>query len=142
MQTMISHGTTENSNASILPQWVNLPLKRLRGQVTYSPTVLIDHYLIAIVHQSRLDRAESDEEEKYFDHRALIFAVDLRDNSVQQTQVSSSIFHEELVDYTLTKYKDNQIIKFGGEIYGGPSGNVARITIESFERIFISSFHI
>ena len=69
-----------------------------------------------------------------------LLAFDLRDNSIQEANLPPSMFPENIIEFTFTKYKDNQIIKFGGgkkdlrvgekQIYGA----MIRITIESFKR--------
>ncbi len=71
-----------------------------------------------------------------------LLAVDLRDNSIQEAQIHDpSFFFEpgfgEAADnqpYTLSKYGDNQILRYGvGE--NGKSSPFSLLTIESFQRI-------
>jgi len=95
------------------------------------------HHMIMLVHDVNLDDEpvhsevtyESDPESE----PAILLAVDLRDSSVQEARVPAHLFfyHE---GYTFTKYKDNQIIKFGGRKSGGMVNSMARITVTSFQR--------
>jgi len=129
----------DHSIPMCLSKWITLPLKRLLIELRDSPAVIIDHYLIVFVHQvSSRDPPEDDPEEDEFNklevisNTCFVLAVDLRDNSIQKAELGETF--GELMDYTLTKYKDNQIIKFGG----GYSrhyryGSVFKITVESFE---------
>jgi len=69
----------------------------------------------------------------------VFLAVDMRDQSVQEVRMNhESWFYQSQYGakdlYSLTKYKDNQIIKFG-KINKGKLG-MSLITIESFQRIF------
>ncbi len=127
-------GNNSSVTEKLSPQWTNFPLKQLQGKAKYSPTVLMDHYLIAVVHESK-----SKEDPESLDKKVFLLAVDLRDNSIQEAQVPDSMFNNE-VGYTLTKYKDNQIIKFGGVRCGRPHGDVIQMTIKSFKRIFCFFF--
>jgi len=135
---MISSDTIDNSNTISLPKWANFPLKQLRGEVTYCPTVLIDHHLIIIVHQEIShdddDNGSDDYSNQSVQRDIFLLAVDLRDNSVQEAKVPGKLWEHE-TGYTLTKYADNQIIKFGGEGSSWCFGEVVQITIESFEHI-------
>ena len=69
----------------------------------------------------------------------VLLAVDLRDNSVQEAEMPASILYSHQ-DFTFTKYKDNQIIKFGGmDEQEREVGIMIRITVESFKRIISQS---
>ena len=68
---------------------------------------------------------------------AMILAVDLRDNSVKEHDMDDFYYHEE---YSFTKYKNNQIIKFGGIKDGVVLNDILWITIRSFRRIYLSVF--
>lgn len=72
------------------------------------------------------------------DKDVTLLAVDLRDNSVQETQIHDrSFFYDdskvEHSPYTLNKYGDNQIIRYGMTETKAPL--LSLLTIESFERI-------
>jgi len=60
-------------------------------------------------------------------------AFDLNDHSIQEVKLDQSLF-SGIAQFSLTKYKDNQILKFG-DVWDKTIGPMVRITIESFERI-------
>ena len=67
----------------------------------------------------------------------VFLAVDMRDDSVQEITIQDESWcfdHSWEEKYSLTKYNENQIIKFGK----AKSGKItlSLITIESFQRIF------
>ena len=63
-----------------------------------------------------------------------LLAFDLRDHSLQEAKLDQSIF-ANLKDFTFIKYKENQIIRFGGwKEKTNAFGPTVRITIESFQR--------
>ncbi len=130
---MISNGTENSKDDPQKPNWTYLTLKSLENDAKYSPTVLMGHYLIVVSHRGKSEEYESDDDYENIDDSVSLFAVDLRDNSIQETQVPKDMFYHQQ-DYTLTKYKDNQIIKFGGEKENQVSGTVVQIIIESFKR--------
>jgi len=137
--------SNDHSIPGTLSKWINFPLKQLQGQVKYIHTVLMGDYLIVLVHRGHFlfsypyDSEEDTSSESESDQGEIrdinfLLAVDLRDNSVQ--------IAENMIDcngdYTLTKYKDNQIIKFGGETdWYKKTGDVVQITIESFEPLSV-----
>jgi len=113
------------------PEWAHFPLRAQLYEPRYSPVVLIDHYLIVLVHDY-----ESDEEEMLVDHEpAVLLAVNLHDKSVQKAKIPLSMFICQS-DYSFTKYQDNQIIKYGGRQGEKVLGNLVQITVQSFDRIF------
>jgi len=121
-----------------LSKWITLPLKRLKIKLGYSPAVIIDHYLIVFVHQYVSDKPPKDDPEEdefnkleFISKACFVLAVDLRDNSIQKAELGETF--DEHYDYTLTKYKDNQFILFGGTIGSTNLGSVFKITVESFE---------
>jgi len=98
------------------------------------------HYLIILVHDESLEENdepvhpeitnESDPEKE----PAVLIAVNLRDSSIQEARVPAHLFlyHQS---YTFTKYKDDQIIKFGGRRNNGLVAQpIVRITVTSFQR--------
>lgn len=66
-----------------------------------------------------------------------LLAVDLRDNSVQEVEIhdKSWISDTQGGSSTITKYKENQIIKFGK--IKRSKVLISLITIESFQRILL-----
>jgi len=66
-----------------------------------------------------------------------LLAFDLRDHQIQEAILDDTIFSADIEDFTFTKYKDNQIIIFGGRSMKDrkASGRMIRITVESFKRI-------
>lgn len=66
-----------------------------------------------------------------------LLAFDLQDHQIQEAILDESILSADIKDFTFTKYKDNQIIIFGGRPMKDrkASGRIIRITIESFKRI-------
>jgi len=69
-----------------------------------------------------------------------LWVIDLRDNSVQ----TSWGFSFGAVDdnYSLTKYGDNQIIKFGGEENRKATNELVLLTIDSFDRNLKNSLKV
>ncbi len=65
-----------------------------------------------------------------------LLAFDLRDHHLQEAILDESMFSADIGGFTFTKYKDNQIIIFGGWSVKDrkASGRMIRITIESFKR--------
>ena len=66
-----------------------------------------------------------------------LLAVDLRDNSVQEFETPENLAYS-FENYSFTKYKNNQIIKFGGSRCRNVLDRLFLITIESFQRILYS----
>ena len=119
--------------------WFNLTLKDIKTRYE-SSAVLMGHYLIILVHDESLEENdepvhpeitnESDPEKE----PAVLIAVNLRDSSIQEARVPAHLFfyHQS---YTFTKYKDDQIIKFGGRRNNGLVAQpIVRITVTSFQR--------
>jgi len=66
--------------------------------------------------------------------QAALLAIDLQYSRVQEAEIGEDLFcyHDE---YTLTKYGENQMIKFGGSYHNNITGTMVRIMIKSFQRI-------
>jgi len=111
-------------------KWTCFPLKDLDQGVASSSALLMGHHMVMMVHDctpfdsSRVSDGESFEP-------ATILAVNLHDNSVQGHKMHDFYYHEE---YSLVKYKDNQIIKFGGKKNKKVLKDILWITIKSFNR--------
>ncbi len=105
-----------------LPTWSKFPIVESSSRLASSAVVLINHHLITIIHNGN--------------EPTTLLAVDLYDNSVQQAEAPESMFSDQ-EKFTLTSYKDNQIIKYGGLKDHNPIGDIVRITIESFQRIIL-----
>jgi len=111
-----------------LPPWNSFSLKELKGDFENSSAVLMDHYLVIII------QTITEECGDMYTTSTTLLAVDLQDSSVQEVHISGgySVYFE---NYSFTKYKDNQIIQFGGRRFGQIYDTLILITIESFERI-------
>jgi len=95
------------------------------------------HYLIILAQDYSYDEYHRGSDDySGEDEPATLLAVDLRDNTVQEAKIkgSESMFNY-IEKYTFTKYKDNQIIKFGGEMNSRALDTLIRITVKSFQRI-------
>ncbi len=130
-----SRSTPLNPIESNLPSWFKLNLKEIKTRYE-SSSVLMGHHLIIVAHDDSLEEPvhsevtyESDPETE----PAVLIAVDLRDSSMQEARVPEHLFfyHE---GSSFTRYKDNQIIKFGGLKNGSMVDRMVRITVTSFER--------
>ncbi len=147
-----SHLNQDIGNSQVQgPDWTSFILKR---SVRAKPlaTMLFDTYIVMVVDDflvkmpKQNDYEDSDDEERAtYELRdgddVTLLAVDLRDYSVQEVQIHDrSFFFDEkrngAPNYTLTKYGDNQIIKYGMVKRNLPI--LSLITIESFYRILFS----
>ncbi len=115
-----------------LPSWNHFSLKDLKHGIGQTSTVLINHFLVILVHDSCEDDPDFAIESKY--KPTTLLSIDLQDNSIQEAEVPHTLF-ERHSHYSFSKYKDNQIIKFGGKEYGRNLDLMVRITIQSFDRI-------
>jgi len=98
-------------------------------------SVLMGDYLIALVDDKCNENSFKNWRDKPSDQQlTALFAIDLRDNSVQEAEIKGDLFlfHE---GFTFHKYKDNQIIKIGGKVKRTNIKQIDWITIESFKRI-------
>ena len=120
---------SQNSHfQDLLPEWVFIPIPF--GDLT-KPTfvaqVCMDNHLIILLHED-LSKAP------YGSFNSLV-AFDLRDHSVQKIKLDHKVSHRGKMQ-TFIRYKDNQIIKFGGYSMGSVGYSpLERFTIESFQRI-------
>ncbi len=109
--------------------------------------MLFDTYIVMILNDFLVKTSDDDDEiRETYELRGgddvTLLAVDLRDNSVQEVQIHDRLFffdekRNESPSYTLTKYGDNQIIKYGLVRIDQPL--MTLITIESFYRIDLLS---
>ena len=123
-----------------LPGWTKRPIpfsnfeQDFEQGIGLSQALRIDHHLIIFVHEdsSNINKSIPQPNKK----RTALLAVDLRDYSVQEAEIGNRFdFH---VDYSICKYKDNQIIKFGGRLNDKTSfQKIDWIKIESFNRIYL-----
>ncbi len=110
----------------------------------------MEHYVILCVHEegpkiSNLTEMRENRQSfsDYFINKIKnklklkLLAFDLRDHQIQEAILDDTIFSADIEDFTFTKYKDNQIIIFGGRSMKDrkASGRMIRITVESFKRI-------
>ncbi len=121
-------------------------------KLTPLTTMLFDSYIVMILndfHDMKLDwhsnRVSQLKRGIRLDSALTLLAVNLRDNSVQKTQIHDGSFlfkpieigrrHKgsNLLPYTLTKYGDNQILRYGVVRKG--ASHFSLLTIESFQRI-------
>jgi len=122
---------------SKIPTWTHFPIKPQKQNVYQSSAVLMDHYLVVVVHEFSYDEDHRDSGFDSENHRpATLLAVDLRDNSIQEAELPESMFyyHE---DYIFTRWGDNKIVKFGGEKNDRRLGTLVVVTITSFEAFSI-----
>ena len=134
-----------------LPGWTTFPVKSFQEGFKSCKSVLLGDYLIVLAHDfsTAPDDRESDDNhshnncsEQEFSSDSgwgpenseppVLLAIDLRDNSVQEVPLGGFAYRE---DYTFTKYKENQIIVFGGEQGYQKLRDLSRITITSFRRM-------
>ncbi len=96
------------------------------------------HYLIILAQDSREKihhKTQYDEEDsEEISAQSTLLAVDLRDYRIQKAKIPQDMFCL-IEEFTFTKYKDNQIIKFGGKKDGASIGALIQITVKSFERM-------
>ncbi len=126
------------------PNWTMVPLTHSDHPLK-NPTVLIfDHYLIIKLHYNEKE-GDSKQEDVYSNPEGRkpvrLLIVDLSDDSVQEVSIKdqSWLFDQWKFDeapYSLTKYGDNQIVKFGKTEENKTV--LSLITIESLKRIFFS----
>ncbi len=144
-----------------LPDWPTFPLRDRPADQIHCGEIFMDHYLVFLLqdrdregdygldypkHYGRAFNhshwnpeyqewptilSVSHWDPEYKELPTTLLAFDLRDNSIQEVKLDESLF-PGMQDCTYTKYKDNQIIKFGGQ-----ANQMVRITIESFERIIL-----
>ncbi len=88
----------------------------------------MDDFMIVMAHDNSIIEDSLDHCEP-----ATILAVDLRDNSVKEHDMDDFYHHE---GYSFTKYKNNQIIKFGGKKDRNVLKEIICIKIRSLRRIF------
>ena len=126
-----------------MPGWTTFPLRdRPTDQISFGE-IFMDHYLVLLLQDSDrkspqnddLVGSENEEKPRNLELSTTLLAFDLGDKRVQEVKVDGSLFLG-MQDCAYTKYRDNQIIKFGG-----PTNKLVRITIESFERIISQLFH-
>ncbi len=137
--------STQTPQAS-LPEWSTLTIRKgITEGRNRVQQVLMGDYLIFHVH-------EAPDSFGYKGGSTLI-AFDLRDNSTQEIIYSRDIFPKNQY-FTLSKYKDNQIITLGGYLEEEededddeeegeeeddqekiPFGGMSRMTVKSFKRI-------
>ena len=116
-----------------LPEWLteHYFIKKFKGGVRNSCAVRMNDYLVALVHHCELDQNANSKSP--YKEVTTLFAVDLRDDSVQQVKIDDDRFVNH-GNYTLHKYQDDQIIKFGGQVNTKKIDKIDWITIESFQR--------
>ena len=116
----------------ILPGWIKqpTPLKHLKRGLLQSRVVLMGDHLVVFLHDDTCNprivrRSEIIEES---DESTTLLAINLRTNNVQEAKIEGKF--GDHVDYTLNKYKENQIIQFRSVV-------IDWITVHSFERIYL-----
>ncbi len=121
---MISNHTTDTIQILQEPgsQWLPLPLKKTLkdGGPIYQAS--FGHYMIFYVQNG--------------DTTTNLFAFDIRDNSIQDANGNGEFVLANHCGFTFTKYKDDQILKYGIQYQRGigPTALIERITIKSFRR--------
>ena len=124
--------TTNQTKATqdSLPFWLSTNLdKHFVDNENAFAQVCMGRHLILLLHlyesSQRLGKESS----------PTLLAFDLLDNSTQEVKLDRSML-ADFFGFTFTKYKNNQIIKFGGWSKKAETfGPMVRITIESFKRI-------
>lgn len=105
-----------------------MTLKNFKDSVKDPRVLRFDHYLVIKVEE--YESGDDDEPKP-----VTLLVVDMRDHSVQDVQINDEGWLQYInEDYSLTKYKENQMIKFGKTRDGETV--LSLITIESFQRIF------
>ncbi len=103
-------------------QWLPLFLNKTLKDRSPISQASFGHYMI--FHKQNSDKSSD------------LFAFDIRDNSIQEANLNGSAL-SHLDWFTFTKYKENQIIKFGyhkNDQRNTTTGVMERIIIESFKR--------
>jgi len=93
--------------------------------VSHGATVLMGHHLVVFAH------GPEDSEH---------WVIDLQNNKIQRE--SGYYYFGRKENYTLTKYGENQIIKFGGEQDKRATNELVWITIDSFDRSLKNSLKV
>jgi len=87
----------------------------------------MEHYLILLIHEESSWLGKGGPK---------LLAFDLQDHSIQEATLDESMFPVDIQDFTFTKYKDNQIIRFGGYMEKAKTyAPMVQITIKSLKRI-------
>ncbi len=108
------------------PEWVFIPIPFGDTKPTFVAQVCMDNHLILLLHEDLLNSL-------YGSFNSLV-AFDLRDHSVQKIKLDHTVSNRGKLQ-TFIRYKDNQIIKFGGYTMGSVGYSpLERFTIESFQR--------
>ena len=123
-----------------MPTWATFTLKKFSWGFVYGSSVLMGHHLILIAHHHSCIPKEQYTQHSNNGQPAAFLVVDLRDNRIQEVPFKRSLFDYHK-DYSLIKYNENQILKFGGSSeergYYSGKNNMVMITIKSFERIWV-----
>ncbi len=116
-----------------MPAWTPFVLRTSEKSPNGQRALVFDNYLVI-----KLDYDPKEENNQC----PQVLVVDMIDNSVQDMQINdeSWIFDSWRSQNSWTKYKDNQIIKFG-KVKGGKMV-MNLITIESFQRIFFVNINL
>jgi len=127
------------------PSWTSITL---RGGHEIQPlaTMLFDNYIVIILNEFHADDGYGTVMNPKIGPNSplTLLAVDLRDNSLQEAQIHDPSFFFEPsggayystagnLPYTLSKYGDNQILRYG--VAGEGKSPFSLLTIESFQRI-------
>jgi len=126
--------STQMEKEENLSEWTTLFLKNLHAQwVHHSASVIMGHYLVVLIHE------QHNVDDFIFSRKyepTTVLVVDLRENRVQTAKIKGDRINVENKSYTLTKYGENQLIRYGGQSVD-KSTSLTRITITSFERLTI-----
>ncbi len=134
-----------------LPSWTTFPIKQFPKGFKGCQSVLMGDYMIILAHdsssqesqeevlahdnlssESQDDDSSSESEHEEF-KPSVLFAIDLRDNSIGEVKMRDFPYHQRC---TFTKYGENQIFKLGTDYsFAKDLGDLYQITIESFKRI-------
>jgi len=114
-----------------LPAWVKLhpKIQDFEKGINHCNCVLMEDYLIAFMDNIENENLSSSWGSK---QSTYIFAIDLRDNSVQEAQLEHNRF-KFYENSSFHRYKENMIINFGGTANKKEIEAIDRITVECFK---------
>ena len=105
-------------------EWKHFPIGEINAKDCLGETVLLGHHLFVFAHGLQLGSYRKTKH----------WVIDLQNNRVEIPWEWWNYFGAAKQNYSLTKYGENKIVKFGGEMTGKVTNELVLITVDSFER--------
>ncbi len=106
------------------PEWKHFPIGEINANDCRGDTILLGHHLFVFARALVIGTSRKTKH----------WVIDLQNNKIETPWDWTDYFGNAKDNYTLNKYGENQIIKFGGEMPGKISNELVIMTVNSFDR--------